>query len=132
MALTQKQKRFTEEYLVDLNGTQAAVRAGYSAKTAKDQASRMLTKADINQEIQTGLRSVSERTGVTVDGIVSALVQTYEMAMAEKDFSSCTKILELLGKHVGMWPKPALGIFTGEQQPQVVVYLPDNGRGPTS
>jgi len=63
VTLTQKQKRFTEEYMVDLNATQAAVRAGYSPKTAKDQASRMLTKVDIHQEIQTGLRLVSERTG---------------------------------------------------------------------
>jgi len=132
VTLTQKQKRFTEEYMVDLNATQAAVRAGYSPKTAKDQASRMLTKVDIHQEIQTGLRLVSERTGVTVDGVVHALVQTYEMAMAEKDFGACTKILELLGKHVGMWPKNNLGIFSGEQRQQVVVYLPDNGRGPTT
>ena len=49
--MTPKQQRFCDEYLIDLNGTQAAIRAGYSAKTANEQASRMLTKANIKEYI---------------------------------------------------------------------------------
>ena len=52
MALTEKQKRFCDEYLVDLNGTQAAIRAGYSEKTAKQIAQQNLTKLDIQEYIK--------------------------------------------------------------------------------
>lgn len=52
MALTEKQKRFCNEYLVDLNATQAAIRAGYSEKTAKQIAQQNLTKLDIQEYIK--------------------------------------------------------------------------------
>ena len=52
MALTEKQKRFCDEYLVDLNGNQAAIRAGYSEKTAKQIAQQNLTKLDIQEYIK--------------------------------------------------------------------------------
>jgi phage terminase small subunit len=50
--LTDKQKRFCEEYLIDLNATQAAIRAGYSAKTAKSIGQENLTKPDILQYVK--------------------------------------------------------------------------------
>lgn len=55
-ALTPKQARFVAEYLVDLNATQAAIRTGYSAKTAKQQGSRLLTNAVISAAITTSTR----------------------------------------------------------------------------
>lgn len=51
MILTPKQERFCVEYLVDCNATQAAIRAGYSAKTARSQGQRMLTNVDIKSKI---------------------------------------------------------------------------------
>ncbi|MGP0565567.1 MULTISPECIES: terminase small subunit [unclassified Nitrospina] len=59
--LTHKQKRFIEEYLIDLNATQAAIRAGYSRKTANVQGSQNLTKLSIQAEIQRGLDERSKR-----------------------------------------------------------------------
>ncbi|MCF8719375.1 terminase small subunit [Nitrospina gracilis] len=59
--LTAKQKRFVEEYLIDLNATQAAIRAGYSRKTANVQGSQNLTKLSIHTEIQRGLYERSKR-----------------------------------------------------------------------
>ena len=50
--LTAKQKRFCDEYLIDLNATQAAIRAGYSAKTAKQIGQQNLTKVDLKNYIQ--------------------------------------------------------------------------------
>ncbi len=47
--LTEKQKQFVREYLIDLNATQAAIRAGYSAKTADQQGSRMLANVKVQQ-----------------------------------------------------------------------------------
>ena len=55
MALTKKQKAFIQEYLVDLNATQAAIRAGYSIKTATKIASENLTKPDIQKAVQAAL-----------------------------------------------------------------------------
>lgn len=51
MPLTDKQQRFVSEYLVDLNATQAAIRAGYSAKTANREGSRLLSKVDVADAI---------------------------------------------------------------------------------
>ncbi len=64
-----KQARFVEEYLVDLNATQAAIRAGYSEKTAKVIGSQNLTKLNIAAAIKSAQGKRSERLGVTVDSI---------------------------------------------------------------
>lgn len=52
MALTPKQTLFVQEYLIDLNATQAAIRAGYSAATAQEQSSRLLSNVMVSQEIE--------------------------------------------------------------------------------
>lgn len=52
VAMNAKQKRFCDEYLIDLNATQAAIRAGYSEKTAKQIGNKLLTKVDLQQYIQ--------------------------------------------------------------------------------
>ena len=67
MALTDKQKRFVEDYLVDLNATQAAVRAGYSAKTAEQQAYQILQKTSVSEAIAAAQAARSERTELTQD-----------------------------------------------------------------
>jgi phage terminase small subunit len=74
--LTPKQRRFVEEYLIDLNATQAAVRAGYSEKTAYT-IGQKLTKKDeaINAAIDAALAERSARTGVTADRILKELAR---------------------------------------------------------
>lgn len=71
--LTDKQKRFCEEYLVDLNATQAAIRAGYKPKTARSQGQRLLTKVDIQQHLQQLMGERSERTEITADRVLNEL-----------------------------------------------------------
>lgn len=73
--MTPRQARFVEEYLVDLNGTQAAIRAGYSEKTANEQATRLLAKAHIQEAVQAGQRERSARTGVTADRVIQELAR---------------------------------------------------------
>ena len=68
-----KQQRFVEEYLVDLNATQAAIRAGYSKKTARGQASDLLTNPDIAAAIEEGRKALQERTHFTQDRILREL-----------------------------------------------------------
>lgn len=75
MALTEKQRRFVDEYLIDLNATQAAIRAGYSVKTAREQASQNLTKLNIQQAISEKMAERSKRTGVNQDRVVLELAK---------------------------------------------------------
>ncbi len=71
--LTPKQARFVEEYLVDLNATQAAIRAGYATGSARITASRLLAKANIAAAIAEEQQARSKRTGVTIDRVVQEL-----------------------------------------------------------
>lgn len=70
MKLTPKQMIFTKEYLVDLNATQAAIRSGYSKKTANRIASQLLSKIDIQQSIQQEMKARAERTDLTIDRVL--------------------------------------------------------------
>lgn len=75
MALTPKQKRFVEEYLIDLNATQAAIRAGYSPDTANEQGSRMLANVSIRAHIDRAMAERSKRTGVNADRVLRELAK---------------------------------------------------------
>lgn len=73
--LTPKQQRFVEEYLVDLNATQAAIRAGYSAKTANEQGSRLLANVSIRACVDEALAERSKRTGINADRVLMELAR---------------------------------------------------------
>ena len=73
--MTKKQKRFVEEYLIDLNATQAAIRAGYSPDTAKSIGSENLTKPDLQVRIAKAMAERSKRTGVNADRVVMELAK---------------------------------------------------------
>ncbi len=70
MALTPKQKRFVAEYLVDLNATAAARRAGYSAKTADRIGPELLGKTCVSEAIQQAIREREKRTEITQDMVL--------------------------------------------------------------
>ena len=73
--MTPKQARFVEEYLIDLNATQAAIRAGYSAKTAQEQGSRLLTNVMVQEAIQAAQRARSKRAEITADRVLEELAK---------------------------------------------------------
>ena len=81
--LTEKQQRFVEEYLIDLNATQAAIRAGYSAKTADQQGSRMLANVKVQQAIAEHMAERSRRTGVNQDRVVLELAKIAFVRMTD-------------------------------------------------
>jgi len=66
---------FAKEYLIDLNATQAAIRAGYSKRTAKSQGQRLLTYVDVAAEIQKAKAERTERTEITADMVVRRLAE---------------------------------------------------------
>lgn len=73
MALTEKQARFVAEYLVDLNATQAAIRAGYSEKTAEVIGYENLRKPQIQEAIQVAMDARAKRTEITQDRVLQEL-----------------------------------------------------------
>jgi|CZCA01.1.fsa_nt_gi phage terminase small subunit len=73
--LTQKQRHFVQEYLVDLNATQAAIRAGYSERTAHVQGPRLLGNVRVQVAIQEALRQREKRTEITQDRVLTELAK---------------------------------------------------------
>lgn len=81
--LRDKQQRFVDEYLIDLNATQAAIRAGYSVKTANEQGSQNLAKLSIQQAIAERMAERSRRTGVNQDRVVLELAKIAFVKMTD-------------------------------------------------
>lgn len=108
MALTPKQERFVQEYLVDLNATAAAKRAGYSEKRASELGYQLLHKTTVQTAIQRAVISRSQRTEVTQDYVIEKLMDIADKRASDAPnsdlkYSSQIKALELLGKHLGTW-----------------------------
>jgi phage terminase small subunit len=128
MALTPKQQAFVQEYLIDLNATQAAIRAGYSARTANEQASRLLANVKVAAAVAKAVEKRAERTQVDQDYVLNTIVDTVERCRQIKpvldrkgeqvwvetpegeiapaytfDASAVLKGSELLGKHLKLF-----------------------------
>ena len=73
--LTSKQRAFVREYLIDLNATQAAIRAGYSAKTAYSQGERLLRNVEVEGAISAAMKLRAERTDITADRVLKELAK---------------------------------------------------------
>jgi phage terminase small subunit len=111
--LTEKQQRFVSEYLIDLNATQAAIRAGYSARTAQEQSSRLLSNVMVKAAIG---KALAQRAEHTERKALDVLHDIQELAQTAKSnyindpsntamLNGALKALELEGKHLGMGGK---------------------------
>lgn len=76
--LTDKQERFCREYIVDLNATRAAIAAGYSEKTARQSASRLLTNVNVQNEIQQLKKAVADKLDVDAEWMLRHLINQVE------------------------------------------------------
>ena len=127
--LSPKQQRFVSEYLKDQNGTQAAIRAGYSPKTAQEQSSRLLSKDMISEKINDMLRKVEDKAIVDASYVLKGLKRVHERCLKpepvmefdrdsrdmiqktdssgnlvyEFDSAGANRSLELLGKHLKLF-----------------------------
>lgn len=81
--LTPKQQRFVDEYLIDLNATQACIRAGYSEKTAQEQSSRLLSNVMVANAIQQAMNERQNRTQINADYVLNRLVQIDQLDIAD-------------------------------------------------
>ncbi len=111
--LSERQKRFVEEYLVDLNATQAAIRAGYSPKSVKQNASRTLKNPLVQAAIDHAKAARSQRLQVDADYVLKGAVELFERCMqrspvADADgeykfqHTGAGKALEIIGRHVSV------------------------------
>lgn len=73
--LSHKQRCFVDEYLIDLNATQAAIRAGYSAKTAQEQSSRLLSNVMVKAAVAARMKDREKRTGIEQDRVLKELAR---------------------------------------------------------
>ena len=116
--LNEKQKQFCEEYIIDLNGTQAAIRAGYSEKTANRIASELLSKLDIQEYICVLKNKRSERVKYSQDELMRDILEVKNRCMQASpvidkdgnetgiwkfDSNGANKALDMLAKHVGFY-----------------------------
>jgi phage terminase small subunit len=101
--LTPRQRRFVDEYLVDLNATQAAIRAGYSARTANEQGPRLLVNVGIATAIQAAQLARSERLQLTQDHVLRGLHREATWMGDGSSHSARVTAWGLIGKHLGMF-----------------------------
>ena len=118
-----RHERFCQEYVIDYNGTRAAIRAGYSEKNAATQSGRMLRKAEVLARVRELQGEQVARLSVTQDYVVLQLLDTYakcskpvpvmqydpdaggmvESGEYQFDSKGALRALELIGKHLGMY-----------------------------
>lgn len=81
--MTPKQLRFVQEYLLDLNATQAAIRAGYSKRTANEQGARLLAKASVAEAIAAAQARRADRTEINADWVLKRLAEEADADLAD-------------------------------------------------
>lgn len=116
--LTPKQEAFVREYLIDLNATQAAIRSGYSAKTAQAQGTENLSKPLVRAKIDAELANRAKRTEITADYVLETIRDTVERCRQGEpvkdregaptgewkfDPNAVLKGCELLGRHLALF-----------------------------
>lgn len=101
--LTPKQERFVAEYLIDLNATDAARRAGYSAKTAEQQGYRLLRNVQIAAAIAAAKKTTARKLAVSAEWVIKNLRSNHAKALALDKIGDSNRALELIGKHLAMF-----------------------------
>jgi len=103
MPLNPRQSRFVNEYLVDMNGTKAAVRAGYSPKTAKSQTSRLLTNVNLRAEISRKQKESELKLNIDRETVLEGLASAIDIARKEKDGLTMIRAAAEINKMMGYY-----------------------------
>lgn len=151
MALSDKHEIFCQEYLIDLNATQAYIRAGYSPDGARHAASRLLTNDNIRARIDELMAERAKMVRIDAAHVVERLKSVAERCMQaepvmvfngqfmehkkddagnhiyEFDSNGANKALELLGRHVGMFVDKVDHTSKGEKLPTTINIVLDKG-----
>lgn len=147
MALTEKMIRFCNEYLIDLNATQAAIRAGYSGNSARQIGDENLSKPDIQAYLEVRRKEIQTRLELNQDWVLKRLKDISDRSMQAEpvlkwdyeakawvetgeyqyDSAGANKATELIGKHLGMFVNKVDLTSKGESitEKRPVTILPD-------
>src|SRR6476646_1901183 len=145
MALTEKMIRFCNEYLIDLNATQAAIRAGYSENSARQIGDENLSKPDIQAYLDVRRKEIQARLELNQDWVLKRLREISDRSMQAEpvlmfngeewvesgeykyDSNGANKATELIGKHLGMFVNKIDMTTNGESlnDKKPTVTLPD-------
>ena len=108
--LTPKQQRFVTEYIIDLNATQAAIRAKYSTKTAGSMGQRLLKNVEIQKAVQEAMNKRAAATEITAERVLKEIasmallpIDDPKVVVGIVKASDKNKSLEMLGRHLGMF-----------------------------
>ena len=107
MALTAQQELFCQEYVAEPIAKQAAIKAGYSKHTAKQQGQRLLTNVDVKARIAELRKAREERTGITQDWALERLKREAEFEGEGSSHAARVSALSLAMKHLGMLKEDA-------------------------
>lgn len=116
MSLTPKKEMFCREYIIDLNATRAAIRAGYSEATARSQGNRLLTNVDVQERIQSLKVERESKLEINALWVLKQAVKVHERCMQAEpvlvdgepsgefkfEHAGANKALEIIGKHVSV------------------------------
>ncbi len=117
--MTPKQKRFVAEYLIDHNATQAAIRAGYSERTARFIGAENLTKPNIAEAVAAGTERIADKAEITQDWLVAEFQENHRLArehgpvkdrygkptnqLVQRNLSASNRALESIAIITGNW-----------------------------
>lgn len=101
--LTPKQSAFVSEYLKDRNGTQAAIRAGYSEKTAQEQSSRLLSNVIVAEAVRKADVKAREKAEITRERLIEMHLEDRQLARENVQMSAAIKATEQIGKLLGLY-----------------------------
>ena len=116
--LSQKQKRFGREYMVDFNVAAAYVRAGYSKNGAQSGGSRLLRDSRIQAYIAELEAEATERAGLTIDGVLNNLREDRDAARAAGQYGPAVRADELLGKYLAMFTDVSKNVVVDDIPPE--------------
>ena len=149
--LTDKQKRFVDEYLIDLNAGQAAIRAGYAPSGARQHACRLLAREDVKRMVSEAMKRQQARTELTADEVIGDLRELRDICMGRKPLKVMTivknaregtaepvevegamfepaaanKALEMLGKHLQLFTDKVDMTSNGQTLQSGVLVVPE-------
>jgi phage terminase small subunit len=101
--LTRKRALFVDEYLVDLNATQAALRAGYSAHNANDTGYKLLHKPEVAEAIRRAVEARAERLQLSSEDVLRSIVDIRGKAVTGGKLTQALRANELLGRHLKLF-----------------------------